>query len=345
MLLEIGSLPMEWGGWLPGIQLAYHTYGEYHPDHTPVVWVCHPLTASSEVPVWWKDLFEPEGVFDPRRCFIICVNNLGSCYGSTGPLSLNPETGQPYYDSFPLITIRDIARSMIEARKKLGIESIHVLIGGSMGGQIALEWALQEPERIQNLILIACNAKHSAWGIAFNESQRMAIRADPTYYERRPEGGQAGLRAARSIALLSYRNYQTYVHFQSDDSITPPPARRPVTYQQYQGEKLVRRFNAYSYVTLSYAMDSHDIFRNRTPDFLSTLSARTLIIGIEQDILFPICEQIFLHENIPNSTLRIIQSLYGHDGFLVDTHKIQAVIEEFLRDDGRFFMSKTYEAD
>lgn len=337
MLLDIGSLSLEWGSYLPEVQLAYHTYGEYHAGRTPVVWVCHPLTASSEVPLWWKGLFEPGAIFDPGRWFIICVNNLGSCYGSTGPLSVNPETGQLYYDSFPLITVRDIARSMIEARRRLGIESIDVLIGGSLGGQIALEWALHEPDRFRNLILIACNAKHSAWGIAFNESQRMAICADPTYYERSPDGGQAGLRAARSIALLSYRTYQTYVQFQSDDSTTPPHIRRPVTYQQYQGEKLVRRFNAYSYVTLSYAMDSHDVFRARPQNCLATLSARTLIIGIEEDILFPICEQAFLHENIPDSTLYIMQSLYGHDGFLVDTHKVQMAITGFLPAELRFF--------
>ena len=330
--MEIATLPelnLEYGGQLNSVHLAFHTYGHYIPAKTPVVWVCHALTANSNVFEWWKGLFGEYELFNPKDYFIICVNNLGSCYGSTGPLNINPKTNLPYYRNFPLITIRDIVRSFIELRKKLCIDKIDYLIGGSQGGQIALEWSILEPEVIQNLILIATNAKHSAWGIAFNESQRLAIFADPTYYNDTPDGGQNGLKAARSIALLSYRNYASYVHFQSDFSSTDFTKRKAITYQQYQGEKLIKRFNAYSYVTLSYAMDSHDVFRNRNESVLQTIKARTLVVGIKSDILFPIEEQLFLTSNIKNSKLEIFDSIYGHDGFLTETQKLSKIIYNF----------------
>jgi homoserine O-acetyltransferase len=224
-----------------------------------------------------------------------------------------------------------MAGALNELRTQLGIESIDLLIGGSQGGQIALEWAIMENERIKNLILLSTNAKHSAWGIAFNESQRLAIFADRTYFNNSPDAGMKGLLAARSIALLSYRNYQTYSELQTDDSDKAFHERRAVTYQRYQGEKLVNRFNAFSYVTLSYAMDSHDVFRGRNLDILKSVKAKTLIIGIKEDILFPISEQEYLAENIPNAELKIISSLYGHDGFLIETKKLSELIQSFIQ--------------
>jgi homoserine O-acetyltransferase len=325
------DLPLEKGGLLRNVGMAFHTYGRYIPGKTPVVWVCHALTANSDVFDWWKGLFGTNDLFNPSDYFIICSNNLGSCYGSTGPLSVNPDTGQPYYHLFPKITIRDITKALIELRTQLGIESIDLLIGGSQGGQIALEWAIEENERIKNMILLSTNAKHSAWGIAFNESQRLAIFADRTYFNYSPDAGMKGLQAARSIALLSYRNYQTYSEFQTDDSDKTFHERRAVTYQRYQGEKLVKRFNAFSYVTLSYAMDSHDVFRGRKRDVLKSVKAKTLIIGIKEDILFPTSEQEFLAENIPNSDLKFISSLYGHDGFLIETERLSEHIQSFIQ--------------
>lgn len=325
------DLPLEKGGLLRNVSLAFHTYGRYVPGKTPVVWVCHALTANSDVFEWWRGLFGENEVFNPSDYFIICSNNLGSCYGSTGPLSINPDTGQPYYHLFPKITIRDMAAALDELRIQLGIESIDFLIGGSQGGQIALEWAIKENNSIKNLILLSTNARHSPWGIAFNESQRLAIFADRTYFGNSPDGGIKGLQAARSIALLSYRNYQTYTEFQTDDSDKAFHERRAVTYQRHQGEKLVRRFNAFSYVTLSYAMDSHDVFRGRSHEVLKNVKSRTLIIGIKEDILFPTVEQEFLADSIPNSDLKIISSLYGHDGFLIETKKLSDVIHSFIQ--------------
>jgi homoserine O-acetyltransferase len=325
------DLPLDREGRLNNISLAFHTFGHYIPGKTPVVWVCHALTANSDVFDWWNGLFGSNHLFNPKDYFIICSNNLGSCYGSTGPLSINPDTGQPYYHLFPKITIRDMAGALIELRTQLGIENIDLLIGGSQGGQIALEWAIMENERIKNLILLSTNAKHSPWGIAFNESQRLAIFADRTFFNNSPDAGLKGLQAARSIALLSYRNYQTYSEFQTDDSDKAFHERRAVTYQRYQGEKLVKRFNAFSYVTLSYAMDSHDVFRGRSPDVLKSVKAKTLIIGIKEDILFPNAEQEFLAGHIPDSDLKIISSLYGHDGFLIETEKLSVLIQSFIQ--------------
>jgi len=326
----IPSFTLESGSQLKPLQLAFHSYGNYVPGKTPVVWVCHALTANSDVFDWWKGLFGENDLFNPSDFFIICVNNPGSCYGSTSPLSINPDTGQPYFHLFPQITIRDIARAFVILRKKLGIEKVDYLIGGSQGGQIALEWAIQEPEVIRNLILICTNARHSAWGIAFNESQRLAIFSDSTYFSQNPEGGKKGLQAARSIALLSYRNYHTYEHFQSDGAEVPYDRRRAVTYQRYQGEKLAKRFNAFSYVTLSYAMDSHDVFRGRDKDVLRTVQARTCVIGISEDILFPVKEQQFLADSIPGAELHVIHSLYGHDGFLIETQQLTEILKKFI---------------
>ncbi|GIV27500.1 MAG: homoserine O-acetyltransferase [Bacteroidia bacterium] len=330
-ILKIGNLELENGGQLKDVQLAYHTYGNYIPGKTPVVWVCHALTANSDVFSWWPGLFGQKDLFNPVDYFIICVNNLGSCYGSTGPLSINPDTKSPYFHHFPKITIRDIVNSLNTLRKKLGIDQIDLLIGGSQGGQIALEWALLENKLIKNLVLVSTNAKHSAWGIAFNESQRLAIFSDRTYFSYNKDGGTKGLQAARSIALLSYRNYKTYTHFQTDDESLNFVGRKAATYQQYQGKKLVNRFNAFSYVALSYAMDSHDVFRGRTNDCLKSIKANTLVIGIKEDILFPIEEQEFLAKSIDNAHFEIIESLYGHDGFLIETQKLSEIIKSFLK--------------
>jgi homoserine O-acetyltransferase len=329
-VVTVPSFTVESGNLLTPLQIAFHTYGKYLPGKTPVVWVCHALTGSSDVFSWWKGLFGEGDLFNPSDFFIVCANNLGSCYGSTGPLQVNPDTGHPYYHLFPRITIRDMTNFLIILRKELGIETIDYLIGGSQGGQIALEWAIHEPERIRNLILICTNARHSAWGIAFNESQRMAIFSDCTYLNQNPEAGKKGLQAARSIAMLSYRNYITYEHFQSDSAEVPFDQRRAVTYQRYQGEKLAKRFNAFSYVILAYAMDSHDVFRARQNDILKTVQARSCVIGIAEDILFPLQEQRFLADSIPNAELHVLHSLYGHDGFLVETDILSRILEEFI---------------
>ena len=323
------GLSLEKGGWLAAPTIAYHTYGD---PSNPVVWVCHALTANSDVFDWWTGLFGPEAPFNPGDHYIVCANVLGSCYGTTGPLTENPGTGGYYFHDFPEITIRDMVAAHEALRRHLKIERIHLLVGGSLGGQQALEWAILQPKLIDHLALIATNARHSAWGIAFNESQRMAIEADNTWYRRYPEAGDAGMRAARAVALLSYRHYDTYAGAQTD----PEPVLdnyKAVSYQQYQGEKLSRRFNAFSYYRLSQAMDAHHVGRGRdtVETVLSRIEARTLVVGISTDILFPLPEQQYLARHIPGAEFREIHSIYGHDGFLVETDKLGELLNDFLR--------------
>src|ERR1700761_773248 len=190
---------LESGAQLSELQIGFHTYGTLNKNRDNVVWVCHALTANSDVFDWWKGLFGSNNYFNPEEHFIVCANILGSPYGTTSPLSTNPVTGQPYYLAYPQFSVRDIINAHRLLANELDINDIEILIGGSLGGQQAMEWAIIEPERIKNLILIATNAKHSSWGIAFNESQRLAISADRSFYANKADGGAKGMKAARSI--------------------------------------------------------------------------------------------------------------------------------------------------
>jgi homoserine O-acetyltransferase len=323
---------LESGKQLPELEIGFNTYGKLNKNRDNVVWVCHALTANSDVFDWWKGLFGDNDYFNPKDHFIVCANILGSPYGSSNPLTVNPVTGQPYYLAFPQFTVRDIVKAHQLLAEYLQIEKIEILLGGSLGGQQAAEWAIIEPERIRNLLLIATNARHSAWGIAFNESQRLAISADRTFYANTPGGGKKGLKAARSIALLSYRNYKTYAITQQEEKDNHTDGFRASSYQNYQGEKLVNRFNAYSYWYLSKAMDSHNVGRNRNgvEKALSFIKARTLVIGIKSDVLFPIEEQQYLFSHIQKSAFAELDSFYGHDGFLIETEILTNIIKSFF---------------
>jgi homoserine O-acetyltransferase/O-succinyltransferase len=324
---------LENGQVLPDIRIGYHTYGNLNAAGDNVVWICHALTANSDVVRWWPGMVGEHRYIDPEKHFIVCANILGSCYGSSGPLSENPATGKPYYSSFPMITIRDMVRAHILLRKHLGIQQIHLLVGGSMGGYQALEWCVMEPAMIQDLLLIATSAAESAWGIAVHTAQRLAIEADSTWMDRNEEAGAKGLRAARGIGILTYRNYAIMKEKQSDPEVNKLDHYRASSYISYQGNKLARRFNAYSYWLLTKAMDSHQIARNRGGDLkkvLASIRQRTLIIGITSDILCPLTEQEMLASYIPNSKLVTIDSLYGHDGFMVETEKIGNCLKEWM---------------
>ena len=206
-------------------------------------------------------------------------------------------------------------------------------MGGSMGGYQALEWALMEPTVIQDLFLIATSAAESPWGIAVHTTQRLSIEADSTWMDHQADAGARGLRAARGIGILTYRNYAIMNEKQTDPEINKLDNYRASSYISYQGNKLSRRFNAYSYWLLTKAMDSHNIARNRGGDLkkaLASIPQRTLIVGITSDILCPLAEQKFLTDNMPNSTLISIDSLYGHDGFMVETERIGHCLKEWM---------------
>lgn len=316
---------------LPALDIAYCTYGTFDAKVNNVVWVFHALTGNADALDWWDGLIGEGLLFDPENYFIICANVLGSCYGSSCPSTLNPATEKKYHKDFPLITVKDIVQVHQLLQKQLGIEQIHIGIGGSLGGQQLLEWAVQVPNLFEFIIPVATNAVHSAWGIALNESQRMALEADETLYDHHPEAGNKGLSAARSIAMLSYRNYATYEASQKD---TPNQIDdyRASSYQRYQGLKLIKRFEPLAYWSLSKSMDSHDIGRNRggLEAALQQIESKTLVIGITSDILFPINEQKFLAQYITDAQLEIIESNYGHDGFLIEYGQMTYIISQFL---------------
>lgn len=328
---------LESGEELPELQIGFHTYGTLNRKADNVVWVCHALTANSDVMDWWKGLFGENDYFNPNEYFIVCANILGSPYGTTHPLSINPATGKHYYLDFPQITIRDMVKAHQLLADDLGIKKIEILIGGSLGGQQALEWSIMAPEQIKNLILIATNARHSPWGIAFNESQRLALKADATFDNGTPDGGRQGLKAARSIALLSYRSYKTYNVSQREDTTDKTESYKAASYQNYQGDKLVNRFNAYSYWYLTKVMDSHDAGRKRKSleYALSTIQAKTLVIGIKSDLLFPVEEQQYLFRHIPKAAYAEFDSFYGHDGFLIETENLTRIISTFFKTEVR----------
>jgi homoserine O-acetyltransferase/O-succinyltransferase len=327
------SLQLENGGSIKDLRIAYHSYGTLNDNRDNVIWVCHALTANSDVLDWWEGLFGANRLFDPEKYFIVCANVLGSCYGTSGPNTPLSEQ-RPLFNAFPEISIRDMVQLHEKLSEKLQIKRIHLLIGASLGGQQALEWSILRNDLIENLVLIATNASHSAYGRAFNESQRMAIYSDPTYGTG-AGGGKEGLKVARSIALLSYRSYKGYELTQSELSDDfPKNDYRAATYQRYQGEKLARRFSAYSYVLLSKAMDSHNVGRNRggVSSALKQVKAKTLVVGISSDQLFPVGEQQYLAASIPNARYVEIDSDFGHDGFLIETDELTAAIRAFQKD-------------
>jgi homoserine O-acetyltransferase len=326
---------LESGESLPGFQLKYTTLGKLNADRSNVIWICHALTGSSDFTDWWSGLFDEGRFFDPREYFIICANVLGGCYGSTGHFSIDAKSGKPFYHSFPAVTNRDVVQAFDRLRQELRLDSIHTLIGGSLGGQQVLEWAIQQPDVFQHIIPIATNANHSPWGIAFNEAQRMAIEADATWKQNDHRAGVDGLKAARAIGMLSYRYYDTYQQTQPEKSNETLNDFRAATYQRYQGQKLAGRFNAFTYWGLSVMMDTHNVGRNRPSIALAlkNIKARTLVVGIDSDILFPIQEQKFLADNIPDAQLEVMSSLYGHDGFLVEFEQLSGHIKKFFAQD------------
>ena len=323
---------LESGRQLPGLILAYTTHGKLNEEKDNVVWIFHALTANSDATEWWPGLVGEGKLFDPAHYFIVCVNMPGSCYGSTGPLDVDPGCHEPYYHNFPFFTTRDMVKAYQPLRKFLGIRKIHVGIGGSMGGQQLLEWAVEEPELFEFIFPIATNAVHSAWGVAFNESQRMSIECDVTWKEKNETAGINGMKVARGIALISYRNYITYNASQSEVDNEKIEDFKTSSYQRYQGEKLAKRFNAFSYYFLSQGMDSHNLGRGResVEKALQQIKANTLVIGITTDILFPVADQQFIADNVLGAQLKTIHSNYGHDGFLLEFEQIEKSILHFM---------------
>lgn len=335
----------EAGGTVSGLKIVYHI-SEYLDSllsarggrdtllspSDKVIWICHALTANSDVSDWWPELVGPGRFLDTDRYAIVCVNMLGSAYGSSGPAAVSP-SGDPYYFSFPKVTVRDIVNAEILVRRHLGISGIDLLVGGSIGGFQALEWAVMEPDVIRKAAFIACGARVTPWLTAHNEAQRMALEADPTFRRCTDlHGGESGLRAARAMALISYRSYEGYNLTQPEQDEDCMFADRAASYERYQGKKLSDRFDAYSYWYLTYSVDSHNIGRGRggVEAALSRIKSECAVIGIDSDELFPVCEQKYIADHIEGAVYHEITSKFGHDGFLLEYGQITPVLAGLL---------------
>jgi homoserine O-acetyltransferase len=328
-----GGLALELGGRLERVQIAYRTWGTLAPDGGNAVVVCHALTGSADADQWWTRLFGPGRALDPARDFIVCSNILGSCYGTTGPTSIDPATGRPYYGAFPAITVRDMVRVQKALVDALGVRRVRMVIGGSLGGMQVLEWALLHPALVESVVFIASTARHSAWCIGLSEAQRQAIYADPRWgggaYDP-ADPPEAGLAAARMMAMLSYR---------SQPSFEQRFGRRPQTedvyavesYLRYQGRLLVDRFDPATYVTLTRAMDTHDVSRARGDydEVLRSIRQPTLVVSIDSDVLYWPWEQREVAALVPNARLAVLDSPHGHDAFLIDVDRLSDMVVEF----------------
>ena len=323
---------LECGEQLPALEIVYHTYGKLNADKSNVVWVCHALTANSDCGDWWKSIIGNGKILDPETYFIICANIIGSCYGTTGPLSVNPLTGNTYYGAFPMVTIRDMVNAHILLRTALGINTINIGIAGSMGAYQLMEWAYIEKQLFTNLVMLSTSARESAWGIAIHTAQRLAIAADCTWNTPNANAGINGLKAARAIGMLTYRNYDAFGKTQTDTD-NKIDNFKASSYINYQGDKLAQRFNAYSYWILSKSMDSHNTARNRgtMEEVLKQITSKALLIGIASDILCPAIEQQYLAQHLANAIYREIDSPYGHDGFLIEGEKVSSLLKNFLQ--------------
>jgi len=327
---------LELGGELPEVTVAYRTWGTLSAKRDNVVLVCHALTGSADADSWWSGMFGEGRAFDPSRDFIICSNVLGSCYGTTGPLSRNPRTGRHYGPDFPSITIRDMVRLQKLLLDSLGIAEIRMVVGASLGGMQVLEWGALYPEMVGGLVPMGASGRHSAWCIAQSEAQRQAIMADGDWndgwYDPSSQPAR-GLGAARMMAMCSYRSFgnfqDRFARRTSDDG----ELFDVESYLHYQGEKLVSRFDANTYITLTRAMDRHDLGwgRGSYETVLEGFGMPVAVLSISSDVLYPKEEQEELARLIPGATIDYMHEPYGHDAFLISTDTVSRMVVEFSK--------------
>jgi len=331
--LLTGPLRLESGVELSQVTVAYRTWGRLNVERDNAVLVCHALTGSADVDQWWPGLLGPSKALDPSRDFVICANVLGSCYGSTGPTSLSPTTGRRYGAGFPAVSVRDMVEVQVRLLDEIGVAEIALVIGGSLGGMQALEWAALHPERVEAVVAISVGARQSAWCIGLSEAQRHAIYADARWREGAYDPADpptAGLAAARMMAMCSYRHWDEFAaRFARETS--PTGNFQVESYLRHQGEKFVDRFDANAYLTLTRAMDSHDLGRGRGGHALALAAIDTpvLVVGCESDILYAPTEQDELAHHLPRGELAWLDSVHGHDAFLIETEQLGALLVAF----------------
>jgi homoserine O-acetyltransferase len=342
---RLGALTLESGLELPDVTLAYETWGTFKGNNA--VLVLHALTGDAHAagpagpgqltPGWWDPLIGAGKSIDTDRYFVVSANILGGCQGSTGPSSAAPD-GAAWGSRFPRLTVRDQVKAEALLARELGIGSWHTIIGGSAGGMRALEWAIGFPSKVHRLLLVATTAWASAEQIALTETQAAAIEADAHFhngdYYGHDHGPSEGLDVARRIAQISYRSERELEQrFGRDRSTAAGEPWAVTSYLRHHGEKLARRFDANSYLVLGEAMNSHDVGRGRggVGLALSRITARTIVAGIDSDRLYPLFQQQLLAEHIPRSRrLDIINSLHGHDGFLIEHDQVGGLVDRLL---------------
>lgn len=325
-------LALESGELLHDVQVAYRVWGRQQSSATLV---CHALTGSADADQWWGPLFGPGRALDPQRDFIISSNVLGGCYGTTGPTTRRPGSLKSYGGGFPQVSIRDMVHLQARLLDDLGVRRLNLVIGGSMGGMQALEWALLYPERVDAIAPLAVGAAQSAWCIALSEAQRQAITADARYRDGdypAGDGPDGGLAAARIMAMVSYRSHPgfdgRFGREQTSDGHFEMQA-----YLRHQGMKLVERFDANTYLTLINAMDTHDLGRGRGPvaEVLATLDKPALVLSITSDVLYPDPEVAAMASTMPGAEHVRIEAEHGHDAFLIETATVNELVVDFLR--------------
>ncbi|MCS5734013.1 homoserine O-acetyltransferase MetX [Herbiconiux daphne] len=353
----IGDFVFEHGDVVPHVHIAYETYGTLSPERDNAILVLHALTGDSNLnhpagpgqPTdgWWPGLVGPGLPIDTDRWFVVAPNMLGGCQGTTGPSSMAPD-GVEWGARFPYTSIADQVRAQQVLAERLGIDRWFAVVGGSMGGMQALEWGVRFPDQLERLAVIAAPATSSADQIALNSVQIQAIRADPLfhggdYYDAADgEGPHQGLALARRMALLNYRsptelNDRFKRSWQSGISPLGGGGKFAVeSYLDFHGNKFTRRFDANTYITLVEAMNSHDIGRGRAGvvPALQSVTATTLVIGIDSDRLFPVADQELIARHLPNTLDGdrpvVIESNFGHDGFLIEFDAVGAQISRLL---------------
>jgi homoserine O-acetyltransferase/O-succinyltransferase len=331
---------------LPSVKLHYALYGQLNDARDNALLVCHALSGSARVGEWWPQLFGERGVFDLKRDCVLCANILGSCYGSTGPREMNPATGEIYGADFPLVSVRDWVRTQAALLDHLGIEKLRAVIGGSIGGMQALQWAVEFPGRVGHSIAVGA-APLTAMGLALNHLQQQAIFNDPHWLEGHyatDRAPLAGLALARQIAMCSYKSeylfqerYGRQPNRNGEDPVHSLRGRYDIGgYLDYQGDIFTRRFDAASYVVITKAMDNFDLASGYESEqaALRRILAKVLLVGIASDWLFPPGEVKALSERMCEAGVAAeyaeLQSTHGHDGFLAEADALAALLRKAL---------------
>lgn len=332
--IRIADFTFEGGEVLTDVPLAYKTWGKLNAAADNAVVVCHALTGDVRVDEWWGALIGSGRVLDTDRFFVICANVIGSPYGTVSPLSEDPETGKPYGAYFPRTTIRDTVSLHRKLLERLGVRRVHFAIGGSMGGMQALEWAYHA-DLVRAIVPIAVGASHSAWCIGWSEVQRQSIYADDRWCEGEYDPDDppvSGLAAARMAAMISYRTRRSFQDRFGRMPMDGADQFAVESYLRYQGQKLVDRFDANCYVQLTRQMDSHDVARGRgcMAEALAAIHQPALVIGIDSDGLYPLEEQMELANGLPNGELAVIESIHGHDAFLMEFDSLDHILRSWI---------------